>query len=104
VTTPAAAVQCALSRIPSFALSIAPLVGLAIDCRIKLGDLALKVGGAQIGLRKLLFRLLDLLLDFGKFTLQRQRTLCTGAAAGNSDIVEGLACGGEEECMRIRKR
>ena len=86
------------------ALGLAALVGLAFDGGVEIGDLVLQIGGLQIGLRQLLLGLLDLLLHLGQFALERQRALCARTAAGDGDVVEGLAGGREEEGLRVGER
>ena len=86
------------------ALGVAALVGLAFDGGVELGDLVLEGGGVEVGLGKLLLGLLDLLLDFGELALEGEWALRAGAAAGDGDVVEGLAGGGEEEGVRVRER
>ncbi len=86
------------------ALGVAALVGLAFDGGVEGGDLVLEIGGAEIGLGQLLLGLLYLLLDFGELALEGEWTLCAGTAAGDGDVVEGLAGGREEEGVRVRER
>ena len=58
----------------------------------------------EVGLRQLLLGLLYLLLNLGQLALEGQRTLCARTAAGDGDVVEGLAGGREEERLRVRER
>ncbi len=70
---------------------------------LSVGDLVLELGGAQVGLGQLLFGLLYLLLYLGEFALEGQWALRARTAAGDGDVVEGLAGGGEEEGLRVRE-
>ncbi len=57
-------------------------------------------GGGEVGLGEFGLRLFDLLLDLGEFALEGERALRAGTAAGDGDVVEGLAGGREEEGVR----
>ena len=83
------------------ALGVAALVGLAFDGGVEGGDLVLQIGGVEVGLSQFLLGLLYFLLNFDELALEGERALCAGAAAGDGDVVEGLAGGGEEEGLRV---
>ena len=85
------------------ALGFAALVGLAFDGGVEVGDLVLERGGVEVGLGEFLLGLFYALLDFGQFALEGERALGAGAAAGDGDVVEGLAGGGEEEGVGVRE-
>ena len=78
-------------------------MGLAFDGGVEGGDLVLEFGGVEVGLGQFLLGFFYLLLNLGEFALEGERALCAGTAAGDGDVVEGLAGGGEEEGVRIRE-
>ena len=86
------------------AVGVAALVGLAVEVSGEGGDLVLQLGGAVVGGVELGGDGVDLLLDFVQLALEGERALRAGAAAGDGDIVEDLAGGGEEEGVRVFER